>query len=79
MKNIILDKNLLKQFPPKIPSLYDKKYNFKNDKIPNVFYNHLLFTSDAIKKKKRIFKCLLTRRIKGKSLTILFFSPLSKY
>jgi hypothetical protein len=79
MKNFILDKNLIKQFPPKIPSLYEKKYKFKNDKISNVFYNHLLVISDAIKKKKRLVKYLLTRRIKGKSLTILFFSPLSKY
>ena len=29
--------------------------------------------------KKRIVKCSITRRIKGKSLTILFYSPLSKY
>ena len=79
MKNSILDKNLLKQLPPKISSLYGKKYKFKNDKIPNVFYNHLLITSDTINNKKRIVKCSLTRRIKGKSLTILFYSPLSKY
>ena len=74
-KNFILDKNLLKQFPPKLPSLYDKKYKFGNDKIPNVFYNHLLITSDEIKNKKRSVKYSLTRRIKGKSLTILFYSP----
>lgn len=74
-KNFILDKNLLKQFPPKISSLYDKKYKFGNDKIPNVFYNHLLITSDEIKNKKRFVKCALTRRIKGKSLTILLYSP----
>jgi hypothetical protein len=74
-KNFILDKNLLKQFPPKLPSLYDKKYKFGNDKIPNVFYNHLLITNDEIKNKKRSVKYSLTRRIKGKSLTILFYSP----
>lgn len=74
-KNFILDKNLLKQFPPKVPSLYDKIYKFGNDRIPNVFYNHLLIEDDEIKSKKRFLKCSLTRRIKGKSLTILFYSP----
>ena len=74
-KNFILDKNLLKQFPPKVSSLYDKKYKFGNDKIPNVFYNHLLIANDEIKNKERLVKCSLTRRIKGKSLTILFYSP----
>ena len=77
-KNFILDKNLLKKLPPRMPSLYDKKYKYGNDKIPNVFYNHLLIANDAIKNKKGLVKCSLTRRVKGKSLTILYYSLISK-
>jgi len=79
MKNSILDKKLLKRLPPKMPSLYDTKYKYENVKIPNIFYNHLLITNDAIKNKKGLAKCSLTRRIKGKSLNILYYSPVSKY
>lgn len=77
--NFILDKHLLTEAPPKIPSLYNKKYKFEKDKIPNVFYNHLLISNDAIKNKKRFIEFSLTRRVKGKSLNILFYSPFSKY
>jgi hypothetical protein len=79
VKNFVLDKSLLKQFPPKVSSLYDKKYKFGKDKIPNVFYNHLLITDNVNKNKKSCFKCSLTRRIKGKSLTILFYSPVRQF
>ena len=75
----ILKKKLFKSFPPKVSSLFEKVYKFKNDKIPNIFYNHLMLSNKIIKNKKSTFICCsATRRIKGKSLTFLYYHPISK-
>lgn len=79
IKDFILDKKLFNQYPPKIPLLYNKKYIFGNDTIPNVFYNHLIINNKNLKNKKPTFiKCAATKRFKGKKLTLLYYHPISK-
>ena len=74
----------MKKYAPKIPDIYDHKYNLNDDKIsknetygkimngkiPHIVYNHLM-----IKKKKSYVKTCFTQRNKKKLLTIVYFSP----
>ena len=64
--NIIIKNKTLKSFPPKIPNLFDYKYNLSLDEnnifisdyykkingsiIPNIFYNHLIINNNKISK-----------------------------
>ena len=85
----VLYKETLNKYPPIIPELFNlyilsnnkinncdnKKYYAKlnYNKIPNSFYNHLMIKN---KKNNNIyFSYSITKRIKAKSLTIIFYTP----
>ena len=81
----------LKSSPPGINCLHDYKYGISNNnsffnsqilipKLPNVFINHLLFKNDI--NSSEDFKNLpisLTKRIKSKNLTILYYRPIKNF
>lgn len=87
------DLKMMRETPPKSPELYFHIYTLKNnkklfkendsygiiksDKIPNIFYNHFLFS--ASKKKNSLNnkykKISITQRNKNKILTIIYYSP----
>ena len=86
--NLLFKKELLKSFPPKIPNLYDKKYlleqnanknyfynntykKINQSEVPNTFYNHIMYINN-----KKFNSISITNRIKGKLLTILYYSPI---
>ena len=83
------EKKLLKNTPPKKPSLYESKYllsanNYNNKNysklnrscVPNIFYNHLMIQNIKIKNNNSsYFLVCTTNRIKGKLLTLLYCRP----
>lgn len=84
-KNIIL-----KPYPPQINDLYDFRYNLSDIKniidtniskkqLPNVFINHLIL-QDNINTNKitKNIPISMTKRIKNKNLTILYYRPLKR-
>ena len=84
------DLKIMRESPPKSPELFFHLYTLKNktkffkendsfgiiknDKIPNIFYNHFLFTEKkcSLNKYKKIS---ITQRNKNKLLTIIYCSP----
>lgn len=87
----LINRGKLNKSPPTIPELFNlyfltnnksnnnyynkKNYkNYKNNKIPNNFYNHLMIKN---KKKNNIYfsSYSITKRIKSKLLTIIFYTP----
>ena len=83
--------NCLKSSPSGINCLHDYKYGISNynnyfnkqiliPKLPNVFINHLLFKNDI--NTSEDFKSLpisITKRIKSKNLTILYYRPIKNF
>lgn len=80
---------ILKSSPPTLPELFNNMYILSNDsknycgnsnysgfrinKIPNNFYNHLMLKKNCAN--KFYFSCSITKRIKSKLLTIIFYQP----
>lgn len=82
--------NYFKSKPPKLPDLYSSEYDLSNNektfscennsygtffpgsKISHNFINHLIINS---KENKNYLKCSLTKRTKGKLLTVICYSP----
>lgn len=87
--NILIKKEVLSSFPPKISLLYNHKYllesNTKNNFLNNNSYKKInrsvipnIFYNHIMKKnnKAKIRKISTTNRIKGKLLTIVYFIPI---
>ena len=87
--NILIKKEVLSYFPPKISLLYNHKYllesNTKNNFLNNNSYKKInrsvipnIFYNHIMKKnnKAKIRKISTTNRIKGKLLTIVYFIPI---
>ena len=85
------DLTIMKESPPKSPELYFHLYalnnskmlfkendsfgNIKKDKIPNIFYNHFLFSDKKYSLNYKYKKMIMTQRNKNKLLTIIYCSP----
>ena len=85
------DLKMMRESPPKSPELFFHLYTMnnkrkffkendsfgiiKNDKIPNIFYNHFLFTEKKYILNCRYKKISMTNRNKNKLLTIIYCSP----
>ena len=85
------DLKMMRESPPKSPELFFHLYTMnnkrklfkendsfgiiKNDKIPNIFYNHFLFTENKYFLNYRYKKISMTHRNKNKLLTIIYCSP----
>ena len=82
----------MRAFPPKLPKLYNSEYKLNNkksfskanetlgllnkDKIPNVFYNHLMINKkNGLFNKHRCNRILIKKRIKKKLINIIYYSP----
>jgi len=87
IKNVKIKKNvLLKEFPPENNQLYNYKYELTNNniiipKLPNVFINHLILKNSInvyMNKSANYIPLSITKRIKSKNLTILYYLPLKK-
>ena len=55
-----------------INSTYDK---INRSEVPNVFYNHIMITNNISNENSKFYSFSTTNRIKGKLLTIVYFSP----
>ena len=85
------DLKMMRESPPKSPELFFHLYTMnnkrklcknndsfgiiKNDKIPNIFYNHFLFTEKKYFLNNRYKKISMAHRNKTKLLTIIYCSP----
>lgn len=80
----------MKEFPPKVPEFLNHDLNLENvnktntygnlnkEKIPHVFYNHLMLSNDYnndLSVKKRYLKASVTKRNQNKILTIVYYTP----
>lgn len=88
------DFSLLRKEPPKIPILFSSSINLENkelfslsninygelpqDRVPNVFYNHLMNMKEPNNDEKSLVKACSTKRNKGKLLTMIYFKPQGK-
>ena len=85
-----INMSCLKEIPPKVPEIFNHNYNLENinkantygvlnkEKVPIIFYNHLMLSSDKInflQNKNKFFKTLITKRNKNKMLTIIYYTP----
>lgn len=75
---------LLKEIPPKINYLHNYNYDLTNNinlKLPNVFINHIISKNSInvdINKNTSYIPLSITKRIKSKNLTILYYRPIKK-
>ena len=85
------DLKIMRENPPKSPELFFHLYTLKNknkffkendsfgiikyEKIPNIFYNHFLFTEKKNFLNYKYKKISMTQRNKNKLLTIIYYSP----
>ena len=71
-KKYILQQSVYKYF---INNNSYKKLNASE--VPNIFYNHIMIKNNKKKHENKKFNSIsITNRIKGKLLTILYYSPI---
>lgn len=78
--------NILSSLPPTVPELFNNMYILSNknkscsnsnnsiniSKVPNCFYKHLMIKHNN---NRMYLSCSITKRIKAKLLTIIFYQP----
>ena len=85
-------KNYLNKYPPKINHHFDQKFrlenkntfshlneslgSIKNEKIPNIFLNHLLLKIINKNNEEKYISVSLSKRKKSKNTLLIYYSPI---